>query len=101
MRSAGFCLLLLIFAVKLLHAQDSGNDSNSHMDMSGMNGMSHQAMTMKSGSLIENLEQHAISGTDVEPNSTPSQMLMRAAGRWTLMFHGEVFLNEVQQTGPR
>lgn len=101
MRTAGLCLLLLIFAGPCSYAQDSGGDSNSHMDMSGTNGMSHQAMTMKSGSLIETFERHTISGTDVEPNSTPSEMLIWRAGGWTLMFHGEAFLNGAQQTGPR
>jgi hypothetical protein len=71
------------------------------MDMPGKGGMSHNGMTMKSGSLIETLELHAISGTDVQPNSTPSEMLMWHTGSWTLMFHGELFLNNIQQTGPR
>lgn len=66
-----------------------------------MDGMSHQSGTMKSDSLIQTIEQHAISGTDIEPNSTPNRMFMRKAGSWTLMFHGELFLNELQQTGPR
>jgi hypothetical protein len=71
------------------------------MDMPGKGGISHNGMTMKSGSLIETLELHAISGTDVQPNSMPSEMLMWHTGTWTLMFHGEVFLNDIQQTGPR
>jgi hypothetical protein len=52
-------------------------------------------------SLINIFEQHASSGTDIEPISTPSAMLMHVHGSWTFMFHGEAFLNELQQTGPR
>ena len=57
----------------------SGQTSNPVMDMSGgsqsMQGMPGMAaadkMSMSPGSLIESLMQHATSGTDAEPNSTP------------------------------
>ncbi len=82
------------------------------MDMSGhsqsgpdMPGMSHTADEMSSSmgatSLIETLQLHAISGTDLEPNSTPAEMLMTTKHGWRLMFHGEAFLAEMQQTGDR
>src|SRR5258708_22274262 len=71
------------------------------MDMPGMSGMAMGNMNMQPSSLLELLEQHATSGTDPEPNSTPSAMLMAQRGKWTLMFHGVLFLNEIQQTGPR
>lgn len=100
MRMAGVGLLLFMLAGQLSHAQDSSNDSNSHIHMPAADPMS-RGMTMKSGSLTDSVGLHAISGTDVEPNSTPSEMLMRRAGGWTLMFHGELFLNDIQQTGPR
>ena len=57
--------------------------------------------SMKPGSLIESLLLHATSGTDAEPNSTPIEMLMTTKGGWTLMFHGEAFLSDTQQSGPR
>ncbi len=79
-----------------LLAQDSQHD----MNMPGMTGMPPD-MNMQPSSLIEALEQHATSGTDAEPKSTPSAMLMRKSGDWMLMFHGTVFINEVQQSGPR
>src|SRR5882724_7165363 len=69
--------------------------------MHGMPGMDQEKMSMKSTSLVESLLQHAISDTDAEPNSTPFGMLMTTRGSWTLMFHGEAFLSEIQQTGPR
>ena len=85
-------------------AQESSNP-NSHndneMDMPGMNAMSSNQMNMQPHSLIEAMEQHATSGTDAEPNSTPLEMVMHKQGKWMLMFHGEVFVNELQQTGPR
>ena len=68
------------------------------LDMAGMSGMDHEPETE---SLINIFEQHASSGTDIEPISTPSAMLMHVHGSWTFMFHGEAFLNELQQTGPR
>jgi hypothetical protein len=52
-------------------------------------------------SLIEQLEQHATAGTDAEASSTPIKMLTFVRGGWTMMLHGEAFLNEIQQTGPR
>jgi hypothetical protein len=56
---------------------------------------------MQPTSLIDLLEQRATSGTDAEPNSTPFEMLMHKEGKWMLMFHGAIFLNDIQQTGPR
>jgi hypothetical protein len=80
--------------------------SQSSPSMPGMEGMAPEDMSaenmhMQSGSLIELLLQHATSGIDAQPNSTPFQMLMTDKKGWTLMFHGEAFLNEIQQSGPR
>ncbi len=58
-------------------------------------------MQMKAASLIALLQTHVTSGTDAEPNSTPVEMLMTANGSWTFMFHGEAFLSDIQQSGPR
>ena len=41
------------------------------------------------------------SGTSMNPAATPMDMVHLNAGRWTLMLHGEVFIAEIQQTGPR
>jgi len=70
-------------------------------NMPGMGSALQPTMNGQPNSLIDLLEQHATSGTDAEPNSTPLEMLMRKEGTWMLMFHGEVFLNEIQQTAPR
>jgi hypothetical protein len=50
---------------------------------------------------IEEILHHATPGTSAEPNTTQEPMLMRQAGNWLLMFHGAVFLNAEQQSGPR
>jgi hypothetical protein len=85
-RSVAFALFV---AVSRLAAQD-----HQHMDMSHMN-------TEPSRSFIDVLQEHLTSGTDAEPESTPSEMFMATKGSWTFMLHGEGFLNEIQQTGPR
>ena len=95
MRNLVFYLILAQVLTGSAFAQDSSHD----MNMPGMDGMTPESM--QPTSLIEALEQRAVSGTDTEPNSTPLEMLMRKEGSWTLMFHGAAFLNEIQQTGPR
>lgn len=52
-------------------------------------------------SFIDSIEQHSMSGTDAAAISTPSQMLMTSKGSWMFMLHGEAFLNDIQQSGPR
>jgi hypothetical protein len=52
-------------------------------------------------SFIEEIEQHATSGTSAEPNATPVPMMMAMHGDWMLMFHGTAFVNDIQQTSPR
>jgi hypothetical protein len=90
-----------LIAALILSCSSLAQDPNHSMNMPGMSGMVADNMNMQPSSLIELLEQHATSGTDAEPISTPFEMLMRKKGNWMLMFHGEVFLNELQQTGPR
>jgi hypothetical protein len=82
----------------------AAQESDREMDMSAqtMPGMAQMGEhQMQAYSLIDSLLQHATSGTDAEPNSTPFSMLMTTKGKWTLMFHGEALLSEQQQTGPR
>jgi hypothetical protein len=40
------------------------------------------------------------SGTAVQPQAWPMPMVMTAAGSWTLMWMGQAFLVDTQQTGP-
>ena len=83
--------LAVIVAVSRLAGQDQ---SHQGMDMSHMN-------MEPSRSFIDVLQEDSTSGTAAQPNSTPSEMFMATKGSWTFMFHGEAFLNEIQQTGPR
>jgi hypothetical protein len=98
----------------LCAAQDSppSDPMSGHIkhDLQCSSDMSHEQLqtepvqprTMaKSHSFIQQIEEHAISGTDVEPNSTPQPMLMAMRDGWVLMLHGEAFLVDTQQSGPR
>jgi hypothetical protein len=101
----------LVAAGLLVPTESSGQDrrhemnlpdpSQSAQQMPGMQGMHEDHSSMQSGSLVESLLRHAASGTDAEPTSTPFDMLMTTKGKWTLMFHGDAFLSETQQSGPR
>ena len=87
-------------------AQNAGcpmemNTPAEAQSMPGMAGMGQNHSSMQSLSLTESLLRHATSGTDAEPNSTPSSMLMTTTGNWTLMLHGEAFLIDLQQSGRR
>ncbi len=65
-----------------------------------MPGMGHK-VTEAPQNFIEFITAHATSGTSAEPVSTPAFMIMSMRGNWMFMFHGEAFLNELQQSGPR
>jgi hypothetical protein len=41
------------------------------------------------------------SGTDANPSSAPMKMLSFQTHGWDMMFHGEGFISDVQETGPR
>ncbi len=72
------------------------NSQTGHAAMpDGM--MSHE----HASTLLDAIEMHAASGTDVEPISTPHSMWMADRSGWKLKFHGNFFVNELQQTGPR
>ena len=58
-------------------------------------------MSMKSDNFLDQIEHHASAGTSAEPNSTPVPMLMSMHGNWMWMFHANVFVTDLQQSGPR
>ncbi len=103
--------ILAFCGVAISAAQDAPpkNNGQSDQDMQNMPGMSHapqsgkpvKQMSMETHSLLELAQQHTVSGTDAEPNSTPVEMLMAAKRNWTFMFHGEAFLADIQQSGAR
>ena len=74
-------------------------DPHQGMDMPGK--ADQATMPMQPGSLMELIEQHSTAGTDAQPVSIPTDMLMARRGSWTFMFHGEAFLADIQQTGRR
>ncbi len=45
--------------------------------------------------------EHLSSGTDLEPASTPNAMWMSKRHGWNLMVHGVLFVDDIQQSGPR
>lgn len=71
------------------------------MDMSGMNSGGNDLMTMYPRTFLQEIVRHAGSGTSAEPASVPVPMLMTKRGKWTLMFHANVFVLDEQQSGPR
>ena len=77
-------------SMQMVHVHDPA------MAMDGSMEMDHAPTTF-----IGQIEHHSFAGTDAQPNSTPSPMLMTMKANWTLMLHGVAFLNEQQQSGPR
>jgi len=71
---------------------------SSHGQMSGMAALMNQ---MHPKNFIQEIRHHAISGTSAEPNSAHAPMLMSMKGNWMLMFHGNAFLVDTQQSSPR
>jgi hypothetical protein len=99
MRGILSVLTIVVVLNFFIFAQDSSHaDDHPTPGMPGMSNMQHEA---RSASFIESLLAHSTSGTDAQPASTPSEMLMTMKGNWHLMLHGEAFLNELQQSGPR
>lgn len=97
MKTLVFFLLIVLLTANTCVAQ-----SDAHSTQGGMREhLGHAPMTAGSPSLIDLIEQHATAGTDVEPVSTPQNMLMRARGDWMFMLHGLALLNDTQQTGRR
>jgi len=90
------CLLLLAVALPALiaGAQQSAPDV-SQMQHSGMSAMMHPT------TFIQAIRHHASSGTSAEPNSISAPMLMTMKRDWMLMFHGNAFVVDTQQSGAR
>jgi hypothetical protein len=75
--------------------RDHGNLHPSQQAIAGM------AAEHDSESLIDLVDQHGLSGTDAGPATAPEHMIMAMKHGWMFMFHGEAFLNELQQSGSR
>ncbi len=64
-------------------------------------GMQMQHATPGTSPLVAAILQHTDSGTSLEPASTPVPMLMTTEGKWQVMFHGQAFVSDLQQSGAR
>src|SRR5215831_6608260 len=88
------CWLAMMLTLVSLSAVGQSSQHDMKMPEMSMPGIEDSP-----DSLLNVFEQHLSSGTDVEPISTPREMLMWKKGAWMFMFHGTVFLNEIQETG--
>ena len=71
-------------------------------DMQDMPGMAHQhGDHMEPQSFLDTILHHSGSGTSVTPQSAPAPMWMSTKGKWSLMFHGQAWIADIQQSGPR
>ena len=87
--------LLWMFAICVV-----AQDSEPMPDNCSPSAPMHVTSEMQA-SFVHLLEHHGSSGTAAEPFSTPSEMWKTSKDKWMLMLHGEAFLNELQQSGPR
>lgn len=107
-----FCLSLVSMAQAEEHKSNERTGSSisktaamphdSDMQMRKMRrGMAGMMQSMHPKTFVQEIESHATSGTSAEPNSTPIPMLMSMKGNWMLMFHGEAFIVDTQQSSSR
>jgi len=113
MRFPGF-IFFLSFLLELSNLTSSAQQGKPDHSMDGMNmpstqmssqehmgGMSEMMDQMHPKTFIQEVRHHATSGTSAEPNSVPAPMLMSMKGNWMLMFHGNAFVVDTQQSSPR
>jgi len=83
--------------------QQPGNDPQDHSqyDMSKMAGMDHSAMGHSGMNSSAMFLMNESSGTGIQPAAWPMPMLMTRAGDWHLMWMGQAFILDTQQSGPR
>lgn len=89
-----FLLLMLItcYSATAEAQQSMGTMSDGKNDMSS-EGSSEDLRAV--------VLEHLSSGTDLEPASTPNAMWMSQRRGWDLMLHGVLFVDDIQQSGPR
>jgi hypothetical protein len=101
---------LISFSLLSFGQQGSANPSMDHMQQMPspssssqrqMSGMTEMMQQMHPKSFLQEIEHHATSGTSAEPNSVPGPMLIAMKGDWMLMFHGNAFVVDTQQSSPR
>jgi hypothetical protein len=92
--------LVLLFAALAGRAQDA-KPAAAMPGMKMGSGTTDLMEQMQPRTFRQQILHHASSGTSAEPDSTPTPMLMTMRGPWMLMFHANVFVTDIQQTGPR
>lgn len=104
--SAVAVVLALLIAGPTIHAQSSsGAESQQPVkppaDMPGMQMNMPDHRQMEHGmSSAEAFFMNESSGTAVQPTAWPMPMVMTSPGSWNLMWMGQAFLVDTQQTGP-
>jgi hypothetical protein len=84
------------------HSQNMGQMHMPGGDTGDMNKMdAHDMNHMHPKNFVEEIAHHSTSGTTAEPDSAPAPMLMAARTSWQFMFHANVFISDLQQSGPR
>jgi hypothetical protein len=81
----------------------NGDEMPGMADMAGMpmgNANANQ-MNMQPQTFIQEIQQHEISGTSAEPNSTPTPMWTVMKDHWMIMFHANAFITDEQQSSSR
>ena len=108
MRKFGiFSTLFLLWATSVIAQQPPAADSSmprmdhSQVQDAGEDHAMHGMMHMLPDDFISEILHHDTSGTSAEPDSTPVPMLMITRDAWQLMFHANVFVGDIQQSGPR
>ncbi len=79
-----------------LSAQQAPEKHDDHEDMK-MPAMNHGMRMNEAGMYLMNMA----SGTSMNPQSWPMPMLMPRVGSWNLMFMGQAYVMDTQQSGPR
>src|SRR5664279_1501810 len=105
------CAIWLVIAVGILcesagvQAQTQGTPEThgASSEQSAMQGMSAQDHEEMSGGMssTDTFFMGESSGTGVQPSAWPMPMVMQRVGSWNLMWMGQAFLVDTQQTGPR
>jgi len=78
-----------------------GIPGTDHGQMKRMQMSGKGNMNMQPQNFIQEIDHHGTSGTSAEPDSTPTPMLMTMKGKWTILFHANVFIADEQQSSPR
>jgi hypothetical protein len=111
-------LLFVLFFLALFSVASNAQQGTANSSMDKMNMPSHQSQPhdqmkgahggmadmmeeMHPKTFIQEVKHHATSGTSAEPNSIPAPMVMAMKGNWMLMFHGNAFVLDTQQSSPR